>query len=126
MAQRTVIIDDIDGTEGAVTREFGLFGDDYEIDLTDANAEKLRKALEKYTAAAHRVPKARRNIKVGTRSHTTLPTATSSSDLDAIRDWGRKNGYEVSDRGRIKKEVQDAFHEAHKPGANNAAFSGQE
>ncbi|MGH8918096.1 MAG: histone-like nucleoid-structuring protein Lsr2, partial [Actinomycetes bacterium] len=28
----------------------------------------------------------------------------------AIREWARKNGYNVSDRGRIPAEVLDAYH----------------
>ncbi|WP_458864192.1 Lsr2 family DNA-binding protein [Mycobacteroides abscessus] len=33
--------------------------------------------------------------------------------MAAIRQWARKNGYEVSDRGRIKAEVVEAFEAAH-------------
>jgi hypothetical protein len=27
-----------------------------------------------------------------------------------MREWARKNGFKVSDRGRLSKEVVDAFH----------------
>jgi hypothetical protein len=27
----------------------------------------------------------------------------------AIRGWARDNGYEISDRGRIPREVEDAY-----------------
>ena len=47
MAQRTQVIfeDDIDGSEAEGTVTFALNGVQYEIDLSNKNAEKLRKAL---------------------------------------------------------------------------------
>jgi len=33
--------------------------------------------------------------------------------LQAIRDWARRNGHQVSDRGRIAASVVDAFEAAH-------------
>jgi hypothetical protein len=35
-------------------------------------------------------------------------------DIPQIRAWAEANGYDVSARGRIKKEVIDAYDEAHK------------
>ena len=34
-------------------------------------------------------------------------------NLSDIREWARKNGYKVSDRGRISSEVQAAYDKAH-------------
>jgi hypothetical protein len=50
MAQRiqTLLIDDIDGGEAAGTVRFGLDGTEYEIDLSAAHSDELRKALEQY------------------------------------------------------------------------------
>ncbi|WP_198538015.1 Lsr2 dimerization domain-containing protein, partial [Mycobacteroides chelonae] len=39
--------------------------------------------------------------------------SASKEQLAAIRQWARKHGYEVSDRGRIKAEVIEAFEAAH-------------
>lgn len=114
MAKKTVVIDDIDGAEGAATREFSFNGVDYEVDLTDANFAKFQKAVEKYIESGSKVNRARRSIKPGaTRTHTAIGASTGRADLDAIRQWARKNGYEVSDRGRIKGEIQEAFNVAH-------------
>jgi len=30
-----------------------------------------------------------------------------------VREWARANGHQVSDRGRISAEVQDAYDKAH-------------
>jgi hypothetical protein len=29
-----------------------------------------------------------------------------------MRDWGKDNGYKVSNRGRVRAELQEAFHKA--------------
>ncbi|HEX5087944.1 MAG TPA: Lsr2 family protein [Nocardioides sp.] len=57
MAKRVKIImtDDIDGGEATQTVRFGLDGREMEIDLTDENAIKLRKALLPYISAGRRV-----------------------------------------------------------------------
>ena len=56
MAQRVVVTlsDDIDGSEAAETIAFGLDGKSYEIDLNEANAEKLREALAPYVEAGRK------------------------------------------------------------------------
>ena len=56
MAQRVVVTlsDDIDGSEAAETIAFGLDGKSYEIDLNQANAKKLRKALAPYVDAGRK------------------------------------------------------------------------
>jgi hypothetical protein len=30
-----------------------------------------------------------------------------------VRDWARANGFKVTDRGRVAREVQEAFDAAH-------------
>lgn len=61
MAQRiiTTLVDDLDGTDiprglGETVR-VGIDGRNYEIDLTDENAEVLREKLKPFVAAARRV-----------------------------------------------------------------------
>ena len=51
----TLLTDDLDGSEADHTVEFGLDGVNYTIDLSEKNAGKLRKALERYIAAGTRV-----------------------------------------------------------------------
>lgn len=110
MAQRTVLVDDLDETEGAETRDFALDGVSYAIDLNDKNAAKLRKALEPFIAAGRKVPGPRRV----TAPRRSIP-AGKVEQMSAIRTWGRANGRKVSDRGRIPKDIVDAFEKAHTP-----------
>lgn len=113
MAERVIrqLIDDIDGsdiTEGKGGRvEFSVRGVSYEIDLSAANATKFDKALKPYIEAAKKL-----GGKRGVRSKVASAKSSSPEHLGAIRDWARKNGYEVSDRGRIKAEIVDAFEAA--------------
>ncbi|MGL4832337.1 MAG: histone-like nucleoid-structuring protein Lsr2 [Propionibacteriaceae bacterium] len=99
MAQRVhvVVVDDIDGSDNAETVRFGLDGVDYEIDLGSANAEKLRADLQTWVAKARRVGGRKQMKKTG--------AGRSATELAAIRDWARKNGMTVSDRGRISAEI---------------------
>lgn len=54
MAQKVEVHleDDLDGGPADHTLIFALDGKDYEIDLSDANTEKLREALRPYVAAS--------------------------------------------------------------------------
>lgn len=56
MAQKVqvLLVDDLDGVEADETVTFALDGKTYEIDLTTANADKLRGLLEPYTKGGRR------------------------------------------------------------------------
>jgi hypothetical protein len=104
------LIDDLDGDTADETVEFGIDGKTYEIDLSKGNAGKLRDALASYVAAARRAGGGRRRG----GSATSAPARRPSIDREqnqAIRDWARKRGMKVSDRGRIPAEVLDAYHQ---------------
>jgi hypothetical protein len=69
---------------------------------------KLRKALEPYLNVATRVGRSATN-RIPTRN--AAPTSRSNRDQNqAIREWAGKNGYEVSERGRIPSSIVEAFH----------------
>ena len=109
MAQKVEVHleDDLDGGPADHTLTFALDGKDYEIDLSDANAEKLREALRPYMAAARKTTRGR-----GPRG--TRPRASSSyPDTARIRAWAKENGHPVSDRGRIHQSIKDAYYAAH-------------
>lgn len=105
MAQRVQVIleDDIDGTSADETIRFGLDGVDYEIDLSDTNAHKLRDALAPWLGHARRVSK-RRGGGSGSAAKSGSPTD--------IRNWARANGMEVNSRGRVPAHVREAYEAA--------------
>ncbi len=110
MATVTMVsmVDDIDGSAGAESVSFALEGVAYEIDLSAANAQKLRDALATYVAHGRKVG-GRRTRAVRGRSAAT----TDRDQVAVIRDWARRNGHEVSDRGRLSSSVIAAFEAAH-------------
>jgi hypothetical protein len=111
MAQKVTVslVDDLSGSQADETVEFGLDGKNYEIDLSSDNAERLRKALAAFVAAARRPGAGRRQ---SARTAGVRRPAVDREQNQAIRDWARKKGMEVSDRGRIPAEVLEGYNQA--------------
>jgi hypothetical protein len=105
----TVLTDDLDGGDADRTLEFGLDGVNYTIDLSEKNAGKLRKALDPYLTAATRVGRTGAGGRITSRAAAT-PSRGNRDQNQAIREWATKNGYEVSERGRIPASIVEAFH----------------
>ncbi|MCA0435946.1 MAG: Lsr2 family protein [Austwickia sp.] len=106
MAQKVqvLLVDDLDGGEARETVSFALDGVTYEIDLSEANASKMRDQLAKWIGHARRSG--------GRKMSGRRAGATGRRDLNAVREWGRANGFQVSDRGRVSGELQAAYDRA--------------
>ena len=104
------LIDDLDGQAADETVEFGVDGKNYEIDLSKDNAEKLRDSLTAFVSAARRAGGGRRRGGSASSSSARRPSIDREQN-QAIRDWARKRGMKVSDRGRIPADVLDAYHQ---------------
>lgn len=113
MAQKLIVelVDDLDGSaSGDVsTVTFALDGAHYEIDLNEVNAERLRDGLADFVEAARKTG--------GRVKRATLATSPTLRPADrertqAIREWARRNGHDIADRGRIPANVRSAFEEA--------------
>src|SRR5215213_9717317 len=114
MARKVQVIlsDDLDENVSAdETVSFALDGTNYEIDLSDKNAKELREVFSRYVQAARKVGRAGR-ASGGGRSRAT-GGRMDREQAGAIRDWARKNGHQVSDRGRIPARVVEAYEGAH-------------
>jgi hypothetical protein len=118
MAQRvqvTLVCDLHDGeVEGSETIAFALDGSSYEIDVCDAHAAELRDSYAPYVGAGRRAgrtlgaPAQRRAGRAPGRT-----TAGGKNNVAEIREWARKNGHTVSERGRIAAGVLAAYEAAH-------------
>ena len=106
----TLLTDDLDGGEVDRTVEFGLDGVNYTIDPSQKNADKLRKVLNPYLEKALRVGRGTATGRITSRTATAQPSRASRDQNQAIREWAKKNGHEVSDRGRIPTGVAEASH----------------
>jgi hypothetical protein len=118
MAQKTIVtlVDDLTGevAENITTVELALDGRAYELDLTEENSAKLHDALSQYVNAARKIGGQRRS---GTRpdrgiKSTSRTTGYNRETLKSIREWAKKNGHNVSDRGRLPAEVVQAWETA--------------
>jgi len=115
---RTYLVDDLDGSQDDVENvQLALDGTSYEIDLSAANAGRLREKLERFVNAASPVTTAKpapaKRSPKGAKEKVAVPARTNREQVQAIRDWAKSAGHEVSSRGRISKAIQEAFDAAH-------------
>jgi hypothetical protein len=101
------LLDDIDGGKADETLKFALDGTNYEIDLSTRHAEKLRKSVDKFVQAARRVGR-------GPLAPSGRPRSGSGARSDrvqnqAIRDWAKRRGIELNERGRIPRSIIEQY-----------------
>ncbi|WP_280483381.1 histone-like nucleoid-structuring protein Lsr2 [Nocardia farcinica] len=109
MARKVTVelVDDYDGKSKAEeTVVFGLDSTTYEIDLSVLNASALRGFFELWTPHARKVGRI-------PKSKSVARPASNREQTQAIRQWARQNGYEVSGRGRIQADIIEAYNKAH-------------
>lgn len=128
MAKQTItkILDDLTGEEADETVSYALDGNLYEIDLTAANAAKLREFLATYMDASTRVGRVGQQAQIrsfrGASSYQKPVSVRGTREVNqAIREWATGNGYELADRGRIPQHIQDAYSQRHATAAALAA-----
>ena len=92
-----VLIDDINGQPDAQEVRFTWMGTAYAIDLAEENYTVLATVIEQF------IPHAR------TRGRSNAARKSRPTNASIIRDWARENGMEVPNRGRLPKEVVDAY-----------------
>ena len=116
MAQKVQVIltDDLDENVSAdETVSFALDGTSYEIDLSEKNAKELRDTFARYVSAARKVGRGGGRASGAGRSRSTGGGRMDREQAGAIREWARRNGHQVSDRGRIPASVVTAYESAH-------------
>ena len=96
-----------DDTEGTETVSFSLDGAAYEIDVCDKHGAALRDSFAPYVGAARRAGR----TPTAKRGRAAKPGG--DRDVVAIREWARKNGHQVSERGRLSAVVLAAYDAAH-------------
>ena len=107
MAQKvqvTLTCDIEDGEKPASTTvPFALEGATYEIDLCDKHAKQLRDAVAPFVSAGRRVS----GRAGGGRSRIRGRSAANGDRerTQAIRQWARKKGLKVSERGRLSADL---------------------
>ena len=105
------VADDVDG---GVSRDqptdvvaLSYRGVDYEVDLTQKQANDLDEALAPYLANARRATVKRTSIA------RPAVVASGSPDPREVRAWARTRGIVIADRGRVSADVLRRYPEAH-------------
>ena len=104
------LIDDIDGSRADETVFFGFDGASYEIDLGSENATKLRSVFTEWARAGRRAEE----TVTGSGPVRLIRPHIDPAPGNVIRDWGRRNGHVVSERGRLPLHLVDAFEAANR------------
>lgn len=111
------LIDDLDGKpiDAGLGHQvtFSYQGADYRIDLRPTNADKIEAAFAPYIKVAEKVSSAGKPRAKTSSATAPAGSGRSAEQLKAIRDWAGKNGLGVSQRGRVKAAIIDAFDAAH-------------
>lgn len=107
MAQKTVLelVDDLDGEPATETVAFALDGVEFTIDLSAANAARLRDTLAEFVGHARRTG--------GRKSRGRVASSNGKPDTQAVREWARSQGETVAERGRVPQALVMRFQEAH-------------
>lgn len=105
MARITVVevVDDLSGKvlTDPETIRFGIDGSEYQLETSQESAQELRSLLLEYAKVSR---------KRTTRRSVAARAATPVAD---IRAWAVRNGWDISERGRVPKVIVDAYNEAH-------------
>ena len=115
MAKQTTVtlIDDLDGSEAEETVAFALDGVEYTIDLSRSNADRLRERLAGFVAGGRRAGGRTRRGTRQPRTRIAVPAGGDREQNQAIREWARGQGRQISDRGRLPAALVDEFQQAH-------------
>lgn len=99
MARRTevILVDDLDGSDANESLSFAFDGRHYQIDLSKEHAKEFRNLLKPYIRAGEAVAAPAQN-----------------NEASKIREWAVANGYSVSRRGRLNRDIEEAYRKAHK------------
>ena len=114
MAIKQIIASDISGKDNATSVVFGVDSDYYTIDLTAEEKAELLKRISDYVEHGRRISDKGR---IG-RPLREVPSMTLE-ERNEIREWANTvwaktpEGREISLTGRIPRDVQKAYDEAH-------------
>lgn len=107
MAKKEIVtlIDDITNEPATETIQFAVDGRGYEFDASASTAAEFRIAMAGYVESARPLGK----VVIGKLTTLRPVGGRGRSDLAAVRQWATTNGYNVAPRGRIRRQVLEAY-----------------
>jgi hypothetical protein len=114
MAKATVevLIDDLDGSDGAETVTLGWNGDWRELDLSKRNLSSLSRTLDKYWSVGRPVSANGQTTRRTASKKSSSRSAKAKRDPKVIRAWAVQHRIAVPARGRIPADVERKYNEA--------------
>ncbi|HEX8936177.1 MAG TPA: Lsr2 family protein [Pseudonocardiaceae bacterium] len=109
----TEFIDDIDGSPAERTFTFAVDGTTYEIDLSAENIAGFKSVIGGFIESARKVKGSRSSNGRHIHNARVNGGGQSREQTRAVREWARKHGHNISNRGRIPSSIQQAFDQAH-------------
>lgn len=114
MAEVSYRVDDFDG-KTRVTGDatyVALNGSAVLIDLSPKHTEELAALLAPYFEKGTEVTVRTARTSGTSTVNEVLTGKAALADTEEIRSWGRDNGFEVSDKGRLSRKLLEAFNTA--------------
>lgn len=105
MATTSVTVSDLSGAPDAETITLGLHDQWHAVDLTEDERAELDELLRPYLAVS-------REARPPVNPKRIVPK-TTAEERQAVREWARRKGFELNDRGVIPRHVRIAYSEAH-------------
>ncbi|GAC47033.1 histone-like nucleoid-structuring protein Lsr2 [Gordonia aichiensis] len=115
-------VDDLDGREidldDVHTVLWSWLGVEYQLDISSANLDKVengRVTVAKLLEASTRVGGRKQSTapRVSKRAAAAASPKGGTASTGDIREWAIEEGYEVGPRGRLPKEIIEAYEAAH-------------
>lgn len=106
MATRTIITDDLDGTEAWRTIRFAFDGKLFEIDLSREHYDSFKHGLTPWMEAGREVSKFS-SVKPGGVGGMTKYAA--GKEAKKMREWGRAQGMQVPENGPVPQTLVAAY-----------------
>ncbi len=88
------MMDETDGSQADEIVHFGLDGAEFELNLSKAHAEKLRRVLEPYIKAGRK-----------TGSMRNGRAATDKDQAEPVLDGAKQHSMKLSDSGQVQRQI---------------------
>ena len=88
------MMDETDGSQADEIVHFGLDGAEFELNLSEAHAEELRRVLEPYIKAGRK-----------TGSMRNGRAATNKDQAEPVVDGAKQHSMKVSDSGQFQRQI---------------------
>lgn len=94
------------------TVNFSFQGKSFEIDLSDKELAEFEEVLDIYMEKGRRANRTRSGSAPVASTHGNTGSGIPKEELQKIRAWGQENGFKVSERGRVKNDLVEAYRAA--------------